>query len=159
MVRALPIPEGAETIAGYDHPFLADYAAVTSHRHGKGRFTMVGCFPDRTLSGALARWVAAESLPVDPWRAAVGPTQSHLACRTADGRVLHLIHNWSWQPSRYVLPASVTPLGVDTSLSLDEPIELAAWDVRILRGRQNFVSAARTRCLDAQAVLPLTPEQ
>ena len=29
------IPEGAETIAGYDHPFLADYAAVTSHRHGK----------------------------------------------------------------------------------------------------------------------------
>jgi beta-galactosidase len=46
--------------------------------------------------------------------------------------VLHLIHNWSWQPSRYVLPASVTPLGVDTSLSLDEPIELAAWDVRIL---------------------------
>jgi beta-galactosidase len=126
------IPEGAETLAGYDHPFLADYAAVTTHRHAKGRLTMLGCFPDRTLSGALGRWVAAESLPVDPWRAAVGPTQSHLACRTAEGRSLHLIHNWSWQPSRYVLPASVTPLGADTSFLSGQPIELGAWDVQIL---------------------------
>jgi beta-galactosidase len=126
------IPERAGTLAGYDHPFLADYPAVTTHRHAKGRLTMLGCFPDRTLSDALARWVAAESLPVDPWGAAVGPTQSHLACRTAEGCSLHLIHNWSWQPSRYVLPASVTLLGADTSFSSGQPIELGAWDVQIL---------------------------
>jgi beta-galactosidase len=126
------IPEGAETIAGYDHPFLADYAAVTTHPYGKGQVTVLGCFADRALSGALARWVAAESLPVDSWRAALGATQSHVACRTGDGRTLHLIHNWSWQPSRYVLPASVTALGIDTTLSSDQPIELGAWDVQIL---------------------------
>jgi beta-galactosidase len=119
----------AETIAGYDHPFLLtmrrDDPPVrqgTAHRPG---------YADRTLSGALARWVAA-SLTVDPWRAALGATQSHVACRTADGRTLHLIHNWSWQPSRYVLPASVTALGADTALSSDQPIELGAWDVQIL---------------------------
>jgi beta-galactosidase len=126
------IPEGAETIAGYDHPFLADYAAVTTHQHGKGQVTVLGCFADRMLSGALARWVATESLPADPWRVALRATQSHVACRTADGRTLHLIHNWSWQPSRYVLPASVTALGADTTLSSDQPIELGAWDVQIL---------------------------
>jgi beta-galactosidase len=126
------IPEGAVTLAEYDHPFLAGYPAVTTHRHAKGRLTMLGCFPDRTLSGALARWVAAESLPVDPWRAAVGPTQSHLACRTTEGRSLHVIHNWAWQPSRYVLPASVTLLDADTSFSPGQPIELGAWDVQIL---------------------------
>ena len=107
-------------------------AAALLERHAKGRLTMLGCFPDRTLSDALARWVAAESLPVDPWGAAVGPTQSHLACRTAEGCSLHLIHNWSWQPSRYVLPASVTLLGADTSFSSGQPIELGAWDVQIL---------------------------
>ena len=126
------IPEGAEVIAGYDHPFLAHYAAVTTHRYGKGQLTVLGCFADRTLSGALARWVAAESSPVDPWRAALGATQSHVACRTADGRTLHLIHNWSWHPSRYILPASVTALGADTAVSSDQPIELGAWDVQLL---------------------------
>ena len=88
---------------------------MTTHRYGKGQLTVLGCFADRALSGALARWVAAESLPVDPWRAALEATQSHVACRTADGRTLHIIHNWSWQPSRYVLPASVTALGADTA--------------------------------------------
>jgi beta-galactosidase len=126
------MPDGAEVIAGYDHPFLADYAAVTTHRYGKGQLTVLGCFADRALSGALARWVAAESLPVDPWRAARGATQSHIACRTANGRTLHIIHNWSWQPSRYVVPASVTALGADTALLSDQPIELGAWDVQIL---------------------------
>jgi beta-galactosidase len=126
------IPEGAESIAGYDHPFLADYAAVTTHQHGKGQVTVLGCFADRMLSGALARWVATESLPADPWRAALRATQSHVACRTADGRTLHLIHNWSWQPSRFVPPASVTALGADPALSSDQPIELGAWDVQIL---------------------------
>jgi len=92
----------------------------------------MGCFADRTLSSALARWVAAESLPVDPWRAAVGATQSHVACRTTDGRTLHIIHNWSWRPSRYVVPASVTALGADTAASSGQPIELRAWDVQIL---------------------------
>jgi beta-galactosidase len=126
------IPEGAEVIGGFDHPFLADYAAVTTHKYGKGQLTVLGCFADRTLSGALARWIAAESLPVDPWSAALEATQSHVACRTADGRTLHIIHNWSWQPSRYVLPASVTALGADPALSSDQPIELGGWDVQIL---------------------------
>jgi beta-galactosidase len=46
--------------------------------------------------------------------------------------VLHLIHNWSWKPSRYVLPAATIPLGVETSLSAGQQIKLGAWDVQIL---------------------------
>lgn len=126
------VPEEAEVLAHYEHPFLGDYAAVTTHPYGQGRLTVLGCFPDRTLSAALARWIAVESLPSDPWRDAVGRTQSHLASRTADGRTLHLVHNWSWDPSPYQLPARATPIGANASLSAGDAVELGAWDVSIL---------------------------
>ncbi|HQY99449.1 MAG TPA: beta-galactosidase [Propionicimonas sp.] len=113
------VPDGAEVLAGYEHPFLGDYAAVTTRAVGEGRLTMLGCFPDRTLAGALSRWVATTSLPTDPWAAACGPTQSHLACRTADGQVLHILHNWSWTPSTYLAPDGRT-------------LSLGPWDVQWL---------------------------
>ena len=126
------ISEGADILARYEHPFLGDYAAVTTNHHGAGRLTVLGCFPDRRLSRSLAQWVAADSLPIDPWQDRVGPTQSHLACRTRGGHILHLIHNWSWQPSRYPVPVSATTLGTGTALAPDESLQLSAWDVQLL---------------------------
>ena len=48
------VPEGAETLAGYEHPHLGRWAAVTTHAHGSGRVTYVGTLPDRALAVALA---------------------------------------------------------------------------------------------------------
>lgn len=54
------IPETAETLARYDHPFLGRYPAVTRNRHGKGTFTYEGTvIPDalqiRLVADTLAR--------------------------------------------------------------------------------------------------------
>ena len=51
------VPEGAETLVGYDDPHLGRWAAVTTHAHGGGRVTYVGTLPDRSLAVALARWL------------------------------------------------------------------------------------------------------
>ena len=44
------VAEGAATLARYEHPYLGEYAAVTTNRHGAGRVTYVGTVPDRTLA-------------------------------------------------------------------------------------------------------------
>ena len=54
------VPEGAESLVGYEHPHLGRWAAVTTHAHGRGRVTYVGTLPDRSLAVALARWLRPE---------------------------------------------------------------------------------------------------
>ena len=52
------VPEGAETLVGYEHPHLGRWAAVTTNAHGDGRVTYVGTLPDRR-AGRRARALAA----------------------------------------------------------------------------------------------------
>ena len=56
------VPEGAETLVGYDDPHLGRWAAVTTQAHGRGRVTYVGTLPGprarrraRPLAAAGAR--------------------------------------------------------------------------------------------------------
>lgn len=125
------VADGAEVLATYQHAFLGDFAAATTHPHGDGRMTVLGCFPDRRLAASLARWAAAVSLPADPWVDALRPTQSHLSCRTTDGRILHVLHNWSWTPSCYRLPEAAGRLSGDV-LATGAVVPLGAWDVVVL---------------------------
>ena len=125
------IPDEATVLAGYTHPHLEQFAAVTTHRHGRGRVTTVGTVPDRTLSRGLADWLAATSLPADPWRAARPPTVS-CARATVGKQTLRFVGNWSWQPAEYELPAAVRDLLGGECLDAGATLTLVAWDVRIL---------------------------
>lgn len=145
--------EGAEVLAGYgDDPFLGRFAAVTTARCGEGRVTTIGCVPDRPLSASLARWIARTSLPEDPWRSTIAglapapeggdgpverahPTLSHSAARLRDGRVLHALHNWSWEPAEVGAPTACTrrqPDGTSVELAAGAPIVLGPWDTALL---------------------------
>lgn len=52
------IPEGASTLAAYDHPFFGQYPALTRHRHGRGTLTYEGT----VLSDELQKKVVLEVL-------------------------------------------------------------------------------------------------
>jgi len=126
------VPEGATVLAGYVHPHLAQFAAVTTNGYGRGRVTYVGTVPDRALARSLAEWLAATSLPDDEWRRHRPASVTCTSAVAADGAVLRFVHNWSWDPVEFHLPGPVRDLLSGAALDAGEPIELGPWDVRLL---------------------------
>jgi beta-galactosidase len=126
------VPDGATVLAGYRHPHLGEFAAVTTNEHGAGRVTYVGTVPDRDLARTLSEWLAATSLPADDWRIEAG---SSLTCRSSvrpDGSVLRFVHNWSWEPARLPVPRPVEDLLSNQALDAHATADLGPWDVRVL---------------------------
>jgi beta-galactosidase len=119
----------AEVLASYDHPHFGRWPAITTRRHGAGRITCVGTVPNRALARALAAWLAPtprsgwQNLPVSV-TAATGTT--------TDGRRLHIVHNWNWQPTDVRSPRELTDVLDGSSLPAGSLVRLGPWDVRIL---------------------------
>ncbi|MVA74693.1 beta-galactosidase [Auraticoccus sp. F435] len=121
-------PAGAEVLAGYDHPELGAFAAVTSQPAGAGRITVVGTVLDDEAVTALFRRIAAEqALPVLDTGGATSVT--HASATAEDGRSrIHFVFNWSGQPVRVPCPQGWRDLTGPAGPFL----ELGRWDVRIL---------------------------
>ncbi|WP_216588395.1 beta-galactosidase [Streptomyces brasiliscabiei] len=140
---SLPLPEGAtatrwadgltvtdaEPLVTYDHPHFGRWPAVTTHRHGAGRVTQVGTVPGRALGRALAEWLAPAA------RHAWGALPESVTATTGtspDGRRVHIVHNWSWEPASVPVPVSLSDALTGTALPAGTPLELGPWDVRVL---------------------------
>lgn len=123
------VPEGAAVLAGYDHPHLGRWAAITSRAHGRGRVTCVGTLPDHRLAVALARWLAPRD--GDGWGARA-ESVTVTGARNAAGDQLRFVSNWSWQPATVASPVAVRDLLSEEELAAGDPLHLGAWDVRVL---------------------------
>jgi beta-galactosidase len=126
--------EGATVLAGYDHPHFRQFAAVTTRVHGAGRVTQVGTVPNQALSRALMAWAverAPRAAAATPWRPAT-PTQTVTSATNRHGDSVHVVHNWSWEPSAFPLPARVTDVVTGDELDEGKTLELGAWDVRVV---------------------------
>ena len=119
-------------LAGYDHPHLAQFAAVTTNGTARGRVTNVGTVPDRTLSRGLADWLAATSLPADPWRAARPPTVTCTRATRRASRPFDSCTTGAGSPPSTSCPAAVRDLLGGECLDAGATLTLVAWDVRIL---------------------------
>ncbi len=89
-------------LAGYDHPHLPSFAAVTTNAYGAGRVTYVGTVPDRDTVGVAGPtgWPTPRCPPTPGGR----PRPDTVTCTssvTPDGRALRFLHNWSWEPADY----------------------------------------------------------
>ncbi|MEV5950302.1 beta-galactosidase [Streptomyces sp. NPDC051993] len=118
----------ATVLAGYDHPHFGRWAAVTTRAHGAGRVTCVGTVPGRGLARALTGWLA--SVPVSGWRD-LPVSVTATTGRSPDGRRVHVIHNWSWQPAEAQAPVDLTDVLDGTAVPAGGPVPLGAWDVRV----------------------------
>jgi len=120
-----------DVVARYVHPHFGRFAAITSHGVGDGRVTLVGTVPNPALAEALMRWAAAGR--ADPWRDLVRGSVTVMGATTKDGRRLHVVHNWSWDPVSVTVPAPVEDVvGPGVSIPPGGTVDLAAWDVRVL---------------------------
>ncbi|MFE9425599.1 beta-galactosidase [Kitasatospora sp. NPDC006697] len=119
---------GATVLAGYDHPHFGRWAAATTHAHGAGRVTCVGTVPGPGFARALAAWLAPA--PVSGWHdlpASVTATTG----TSPDGRRVHVVHNWSWEPAEAPAPADLTDVLTGTAAAAGSPVRLGPWDVRV----------------------------
>ncbi|MEU2424280.1 beta-galactosidase [Streptomyces sp. NPDC007851] len=119
----------AEVLATYDHPHFGRWPAVTSRRHGAGRVTCVGTVPGRDLARTLAEWLAP--VPVHGWRD-LPATVTATTGTSPDGRRVHIVHNWSWEPASVPVPGHLTDVLGGTSLAVGAALDLGPWDVRVL---------------------------
>jgi beta-galactosidase len=122
------VPEGADTLVGYDHPHLGRWAAVTTHAHGRGRVTYVGTLPDRALAVALARWLRPTP---DDWQSRPD-TVTVTGARNPAGGHLRFVSNWSWEPASMRVPVGMRDVLSGTRIGRDKLIDLEPWDVRVL---------------------------
>ncbi|MFL6114013.1 MAG: beta-galactosidase [Catenulispora sp.] len=120
--------EDAEVLAEYVHPHFGRWPAVTSRQHGAGRVTYVGTVPGRGLARAIAAWLVPR--PRSCWSEL--PASATATTGTAhDGRRVHVVHNWSWDPTRATAPADLEDILTRTPVTAGEAIDLGPWDVRI----------------------------
>ncbi|MFE1837392.1 beta-galactosidase [Streptomyces sviceus] len=119
----------AEVLAGYDHPHFGRWPAVTTRRHGAGRITCVGTAPGRDLARALAQWLAPAACSA--WQD-LPESVTATTATSPDGRRVHIVHNWSWEPVRVSVPIDLSDVLDGTSVPAATPLNLGPWDVRVL---------------------------
>jgi beta-galactosidase len=118
----------ADVLVTYDHPHFGRWPAVTTRCHGAGRVTTVGTVPGRELAQALAAWTAPDSRSA--WRdlpASVTATTG----TSPDGRRVHIVHNWNWEPVSVPAPVDLSDTLTGTSHLAGTALDLGAWDVRV----------------------------
>jgi beta-galactosidase len=120
--------DDAEVLAEYDHPHFGRWPAATTRRHEAGRITCVGTVPGPGLARAMAGWLAPE--PVSGW-AELPAAVTVLTGTGTDGRRVHVVHNWSWQPVQAPAPTSLTDVLDGSWVPSGAVVRLSAWDVRV----------------------------
>jgi beta-galactosidase len=120
--------DGAQVLAGYQHPHFGRFAAVTTREHGRGRITCIGTVPNPALGQALFQWLVPDA---GPWRSTPAGVTS-TGATTADGRRLRFLHNWSWEEATVVVPVAVRDVLDDAGHGAGAELRLGPWDVRVL---------------------------
>jgi beta-galactosidase len=88
----------------------------------------VGTVPGRDLARALAEWLVP--LPTSGWRDLPASVTATTGTST-DGRRVHVLHNWSWEPVRAKAPVELTDVLAGRSVPAGAELELGSWDVRV----------------------------
>lgn len=128
----LLIPETAEVLASYDHPFFGQYPAITQNQHGDGTLTYEGTF----LSDALQREVISRVLK----EASIASPDQGLPQaisvrhgRSRVGEVVHFYLNYSDVAQRFGYPyGKGRDLLTNKAVTKGQNISLKAWEVLII---------------------------
>ena len=131
LVAELLEPDDAEVLAGYVHPHLGSWAAVTTREVGSGRITVVGTVPDQALAESLVRWLAPE--PAGGWQL---PASVTVATSSVPSGRLHVLHHWGWDPQTVSAPTQLRDLLTDEEVAPGASVQLGAWDVRVFHQHQ-----------------------
>lgn len=120
-------PDGAEVLARLDHPHYKRWAALATATTGSGRVTTLGVVPNDQLARDVLAWAAGAG---ETWSTADSVRRSSAV--NQDGRRVHFVFNWSWDPALVELPVAVEDAVSSERLTKGAQLELGPWDVRVL---------------------------
>lgn len=126
----LLIPDGAEVVAGYDDPFLCNYAAITSSKYGAGKVTMVGSIPEQALGRTIGDW-AARSLVLEPFVHTNSKAVTVNSATTQSMERLHFVFNWGWEPASVQINKKSKNIQTGAISERFSSIVLGSWDVQL----------------------------
>lgn len=90
--------------------------------------TCVGTVPGRDLARALAAWPAPA--PRSGWHGLPGSVTATTGT-SPDGRRVHVVHNWGWEPVDVEAPEDLAVVLDGSSMPAGGPVRLGAWYVRV----------------------------
>jgi beta-galactosidase len=123
------VPESAEAVATYDHPFFGKYPAVTRNRYGKGTLTYQGTVVSDELQQALVRRALNEAKLVTAEQDAAVRIRHGV---TAQGPV-HFYLNFSGEARECVyLHNAGSDVLTGTPIRRNQTIKLGPWDVAVV---------------------------
>lgn len=126
------IPETAEPLAFYDHPFFVKYPALTTNRFGKGTLTYVGTSLSVSLYEALFKREIAKAGISDP------AMQLHYPLIVKSGinefgKQVHYFFNYSSESTEFAYPfLKGTNLLTGEKYNHTQKLVLPSWDVLIV---------------------------
>jgi beta-galactosidase len=85
--------------------------------------------PGRDLARTLAEWLAPAAS--SGWRD-LPESVTATTGTSPDGRRVHFVHNWSWEPASVPAPVNLSDALTGTSIFAGSALDLGAWDVRVL---------------------------
>jgi beta-galactosidase len=129
------LPESAQTLLSYDHPFFGQFPAVTLNRHGKGTLVYEGTYPSNNLQRALVRDALQRAGLTSPDQQL--PPAIKVRHGVASGRTLHYYLNVSAAAAEFTYPhTSGADLLTNKPLARNATLRLDPWGVAIIQESQ-----------------------
>ncbi len=125
------IPDGADVLAGYDHPEFGRFPAITSTAFGRGRISYVGTVPNPALSADIVRFAVPEAV-AHAWTTTASDAVTIASGTTPDARRTWFIHNWSGQPANLTVPMTVADRVSGEQVGAGTELSLEPWGSRVL---------------------------
>jgi beta-galactosidase len=126
------IPEGAETLAVYDHPFFGRYPALTRHRHGRGTLTYEGTVLSDELQKAVLLDVLKRAGLTGPDQGLPPPVRLRQGV-SRDGTRLRYYLNFSGQPQAFAYPhGSGADVLTGRAMAKGANVTLEPWDLVVV---------------------------
>lgn len=126
------IPDTAQALAYYDHPFFGKYPAITRNAFGKGTLTYEGTVLTEKVQSAVLLDVLQKAGLMGPDQAL--PSEVHVKhAQNRQGKTLHFYLNYSSSPQTVSYSyGSGRNLLSQGAVSHDQPLLLQPWDAAIV---------------------------
>ncbi|WP_454051208.1 beta-galactosidase [Cellulomonas sp. Marseille-Q8402] len=124
-------PDGAEVLAGYDHPAWGRYAAITRHRTGDGSVLHIGTMTSSELVRAVLA-VAVRDAGLAGWPQDLAGTVSVRRGTNARGHAVTYLLNYSAAPVTVPAPVAGRSVLDDRDVAAGTELTVGPWDLVVL---------------------------
>jgi beta-galactosidase len=129
------MPEHAQALAYYDHPFFGRWPAITRNQFRRGTLTYEGTYLSDGLQEDVLRQVLMMAGLTGPDQQLPSPVRVKSGMNGL-GRQVHYYLNYSSEPQSFTYSHGAgTELLSDKAIAAEEHLQLAPWDAAIIEER------------------------